>query len=554
MSRRRYGRAVKRFAAGLSASERRIVIAVCVISAASMLSSSTINYIVNPMVADLDASESQQALLRQLPSIGSLLVIFVAGAVGLRVGARRFLMGCAAVMTLGYVITMVAPGITVASLGLLIGSIGRQGLVVIAIGLLSSQLSSADARATGFSSVGAVAPSVYLVAPALAGVLVGSVGWRPVLLIWVLGAVGAAWVAARMLPHDPPRATEASAAEEAGPRELWTPALAGLVLAALIQGFNSVSDAGWGSTQARTWFGLAAAAMVVLAVAMRRMAQPTLDLSMLRSGGMLLLLVVMLLIPFVNLWFYVTVGLQQVYGYSAVETALLMTPAQLAGMAAAAIASRLIKRRGLVFTGAFFLFISSAMLLLCVVQTVSTPVWIPVAIVSVYAGAAVGAGIAVTNAVMNLAPEGKQGDVAAFRGASASLGAALGVVLMTGIVVGTFQTSLTNQLAAAGQDPSQVAEVSASLREGLSTADVSSLYSVPTETVDDVDDEQKQAMVHAYRAQGLAGSAITVVAALLFLLQGRRSRRAVQAGAGADSTAQSTGGTGAKAERNASSN
>lgn len=47
---------------------------------------------------------------------------------------------------------------------------------------------------------------------------------------------------------------------------------------------------------------------------------------------------------------------------------------------------------------------------------VRSPLWLAVAIVCVYAAAAAGGGVAVTNAVMDGAPPGKDGAASAFRG------------------------------------------------------------------------------------------------------------------------------------------
>lgn len=527
---------MKRLAAGLSGAERRLVLGVCVISAAAMVSSATFNYAVTPMVQDLDATESQQSLLRQLPNIGALLVIFLAGVLGLRVGARRFLIWCGALMAVGYGLTMVAPIMPVASAGLLLGSIGRQGLFVVVISLLSSRLASDESRATGFASFAAVSPAVYFVAPTLAGALVGVVGWRAIVLLWVLSACAALLASARMLPKDEPAAESGPAGAGQGTGELWTPALAGFVLAALVQTFNNVGANGWGSPRAWVWFALAGVSMAVLVLLMRRLAHPTLDLSILKHGGIRLMLLVVVLIPFTNLWYYMTVGLQYVYGYTAFESAVIMMPSQVAGMAGAAMASGIIKRRGLRFAGTVTLLSASAALFLCTTQTVTMPLWIPVLVLCLYSASLTAAGIPLTNSIMNLAPRGKEGSAASFRGASSSLGAALGVVLMSGIVYGTFETSLTNQLTAAGQDASQVGEVSAALRSGSSSEEVSAQYSVPLDTVDDIDAEQKQAMVDGYRAQGLAGGLITLAAAGVFYFN-RRGLRSPDADAQAAAVA-----------------
>ena len=177
--------------AGLNAAEQRIILGVCLISGAAQISLATFNYIIAPMVTDLDATETQQSLLRQLPSVGALMVIFLAGVLGPRVGVRRFLIGCGALMSLGYALVTIAPTIGLASAGLLLGSMGRQGLFVIVVGLLAAKLTNDETRASGFASYAAVTPLVFLVFPTIAGALVEGVSWRAVSLLWVLSGIGA---------------------------------------------------------------------------------------------------------------------------------------------------------------------------------------------------------------------------------------------------------------------------------------------------------------------------------------------------------------------------
>lgn len=63
-------------------------------------------------------------------------MIFLAGVLGTRIGPRRFLIGSSLLMGLGYALVLVAPAMPVVSLGLLLGSVGQQGLFVVVIGLL----------------------------------------------------------------------------------------------------------------------------------------------------------------------------------------------------------------------------------------------------------------------------------------------------------------------------------------------------------------------------------------------------------------------------------
>lgn len=484
-----------------------------------MVSNATFNYVITPMTQDLNATESQQSLLRQLPSIGALMVIFLAGVLGSRVGPRRFLTLSAALMGVGYSLVVIAPAMPMVSLGLLLGSIGQQGLFVVVIGLLSAGLTDDDDRARGFATLATVSPLVYLISPILAGAMIGQTGWRVVIALWVLSAVAALLAALRLLPEDPHRA-EAPGGPGSG--ELLTPALAGAALACVVQWVNNISTNGWTGTSTLVWLAAGVTAAATLVVLMRRLTHPSLDISVLRHGGFRLLLVVVLLVPFAGLWYYFTIGLQYVYGYSSLQSAIIMVPAEITAIAGAWLSGRLMTRRGIRFTGTVALLAMSVALFLTTTQTASTPLLPALLIICLYSAAMTGANAPVTNSIMNLAAPGAEGSAAAFRGAAGSLGNAIGVVMMSTIVFSTFQASLTSQIQATGGDTSQVREITESLRDGVSSEQVATQFAVPLADVEDIDAEQKQAMVDAYRAQGAAGGVVLLVATVIFAAHRRK--------------------------------
>ena len=59
------------------------------------------NYILVDMLRDLGSSGSQSDIARQMPTVGALLVIFVAGALGQRLGSGRVLLTCSGLYVLG---------------------------------------------------------------------------------------------------------------------------------------------------------------------------------------------------------------------------------------------------------------------------------------------------------------------------------------------------------------------------------------------------------------------------------------------------------------------
>lgn len=474
------------------------------------------NYILDDMLRSLGSSASQSDIVRQMPTIGAFLVVFVAGALGERLGARRVLLACCALYVIGSGCVSVAQSMPLATTGLLLANIGKSALFVVALAALSSRIRGKGGRASGFAAFSTAVPFSYLFVPLVAGVIVESMGWRWVSVVWIGGGVVAFVMVWLLVAPDEQRAQTTG--------EMVTPALAGLVLALAVESITLLSQQGL-SVQLAVAVGLGAGAVVALVVTLRRTRAPSMNLAPLRDGGLVLLLVVLILTLFANLFFYMTMALQYVYRLSPVEVALAMAPAQLSAVLGAMWSGRLVRRWGITRSGSVLMVVVAAALFVSATLRIASPLWFAIVIVSIYAAAAAGSGVAVTNAVMDRAPEGGDGAASAFRSAAANLGTAIGVAGMTGIVMLGSSMSLNHQSVRAGIEPSTSAEVARSMAAGASSEDASSLYAVPVADVTEIDDFRRQAYLVGFRAHGVVGGAVTVAAAVVFFAIRRRQER-----------------------------
>lgn len=499
-----------------TAQQRRMLLCVCFIVAGIAFVPSTFNFVVNPMLSDFDASETQRSILRQLPSIAALLVIFVSGSLGKRVGVRRAILACGTFYTIGCAIVVIAPGFGIATVGLVTLSAASSALAVIALGLLSAEISNPKLRASAFSTFAIVAPAVFAVIPVLAGALLDRLSWRAVTVIWLIGGVVIVLAARKLLTLDNPAKLERC--------ELWTPILAGLTLASGVQTITAISADGLTSTGTLVRFITFVVFLAAVTAAYRRTDKPSLSLAALRGGGMTILLVVVIVMPFVNLWFYMTLGYQYVFGLSAVETALLMVPPQVAGIVGAIISKRIIQRQGITTAGVLMLLLLAVSLLASTLILISSPIALVVAVMSLYAFAFVGATVPVTNAIMNTAPKGEEAGASAFRGAAGAVGTAIGVIIMAAIVFNTAANSLSQSLEAEGIKSEQSAEIAYAIRDGASTEEASSQFAVPLDQTEDIDEHLDEAMIDGLHAHGYAGAGFITVAAVVFWLGRRRQQ------------------------------
>lgn len=495
---------------GMSSPDRRMVIGVFVVLALSVGGFSGYNFIVDAVAADLGATRNQTVLLRQLPNIGTLLVVFLVGQWGSRLGMRRVIHASAILMVLGYLLLLMAPVVPLATLGMLLASVGKQGIGVITVSLLGARLTRPDDRTTGFAVKGMAEPLGYLVVLVMTAVVMDNAHWRAVVALWGLMALAAALAARRLLPADEQRSATG---------EMWTPALAGLVLACLVQYTRTISHEGLLAPRPLFWLAMTAVAAVILWRLAVRLPQPTLDLSLLQHGGFRLLLIVALLLPGANLFYYFAVGIQRQYGYTATDTALLMALAQLKGMAGSWFARSVVLRLGLRRAGTLMLIGVAGALFLSTGQTLQTPVYYPVFVLCLFAFFFMGAGVVVTNAIMNLAPAGQEGSASSLRSAASQFGGAMGVALSAAVFFGAAQGTMHGLVTQRGGEWAEAEKVVQQLRGvSRSSEQVAEQFALPLDVVTTYNREWLDSQLVGFRAQGLLGGCLGLFAALLYFL------------------------------------
>jgi MFS family permease len=98
------------------------------------------NYILTPMLADLNLTNDQVSTALAIPSIAAILVVFVAGLLGDRLGQRKILRIAVAFFVVGSLAIAVANGEMLLSVGLLLEGIGATVMSITALGLLGSRI------------------------------------------------------------------------------------------------------------------------------------------------------------------------------------------------------------------------------------------------------------------------------------------------------------------------------------------------------------------------------------------------------------------------------
>ncbi len=503
-------------------SSRTLILGICIVAASTFIVLASINYMLPPMLAELDLTTAQGNLVLKVPSLASLLVVFVAGRAGDRLGHRRVIIAGGALFIIGSVLVATAEGLPMVAVGLFLEGVAATAIQIVIAGLLALRFVEPRARAAAFGTFGMAYPAVWLIFPVVAGWMTTFVSWRAIPWMWVVAGVVLLASAMFLLPNAPRRPVG----------EMWTPLLAGLFAVGIIQFISHASDFGLTSVPALVSLVTVTASFVACAVLLRRMRTPSLSLAPLRNGAMRIILVVVILVPTLNTLFYVSIALQYMYGMSAFHTALLLIPAQIASIVGAKVVSeRLTDRYGIERAGVLLLLVLAAVMVIPLTFSSSSPLWLIVVFAAAF-GAVVTAVLVVTlNALMSSAPPEESGNTAAYEGSATEIGIALSVVLMTALVFTVGRGSLETGLLESGLPPESAVVVIGELQEASSSPANSAAYSYPLPDGGDASDINKQAIADGLKANGAAGVVISLIAAALFGMH-RRGRRSLHVASG----------------------
>lgn len=183
----------------------------------------------------------------------------------------------------------------------------------------------------------------------LGGVLTSYLSWRWVLYVNIPIGVAAGVAAAAFLPES--RKHDAEGRLDVGGSILATAGLALLVYA--IVGTDTHP---WGSARTLTLIAISLALLAVFVYSQTQVRAPLMPLSLFRSRSVTTANIVMLLlgVVFFSMWYFLSLYLQDVHGYSPVKAGLLFLPMSAAIIIGAQTAGRVIGRFGpsrLLFVG-----------------------------------------------------------------------------------------------------------------------------------------------------------------------------------------------------------
>jgi EmrB/QacA subfamily drug resistance transporter len=330
--------------------------------------------------------------------------------------------------------------------GVLVGArlaqgIGAALMLPAALSILTTTFREGADRHKALGVWGGVGGLASAVGVFLGGVLTEGPGWRWVMLVNPVACALVLPAVFRLIPGDRRRATRAEF--DAVGAILAT---AGMLL--LVYALVKAPEDGWGATRTLLEFAGAAVLLAVFVVVELRGESPMLPLSVFRIKGLAAADVTQLITfaGFVAMFFFLTLYMQTVLGYSPIRTGLAYLPLCFTVGIAAGIASSLLAKVGtrpLIVVGSLIAAGGLFWLSRIPVDGSFAADLLPgMLVISVGLGAVF---VAVTTAANAGVPADKAGLAAALVNASQQVGAALGLAIFSAIA-----TARTNHLLGSG--------------------------------------------------------------------------------------------------------
>lgn len=436
----------------MTALQRRVTLAVSLIVGLTFLISAGLTFLIEPMSEDLSLDDETVTLVLAVPSIASLLVIFIAGQLGDRLGHRRTLIAASVGFALGGVVLGVAQESFTACIGLALCGGTATAMQIVALGLLQQTVPDGKARIAAFTTFGMVYPLAYLVFPVVTAGALEIVAWRWIPAVWAIAGVVICLLATTLL----------QGGEARKPIGEWlTPLLAGVALAGAVRFLDDLGHSDAFATRSLVGVAAGIVAGIACAVLVRRSARASFTLRPIKGSLIRVLLMGVAFVSMVGSLTYVTLALEYLYDFSALQAALALVPAQAgAVLGAKVIAGRAIRRWGIGRAGRHLMIaLGISMLPLLLVQT-SMPAWYVVACATAFSTVALASVTVLNTDVMGHAPSGGTGPVSSFRGAASSIGSALGVVVLGTSII----SAVTMDAGASEVSAQQLEQLAAGLR------------------------------------------------------------------------------------------
>lgn len=314
------------------------LVAVCTGLFMLLVDITIVNVALPDIQRDLDASLSDLQWVIDAYALSLAALLLTAGSLADLYGRKRVFVVGTGLFTLGSLLCGAAPSLLFLCLSRAAQGIGGAAMFATALALLAATYSGRD-RGVAFGAFGATAGVAVALGPVLGGVLTSGLSWRWIFFVNLPVCLFAIVVTLRQVRES--RDPDAGRPDLVG--FVTFSGSLGLLVFGLIEAGSRANPDGWGSSLVLGSLVAAAALMTTFVLTQLRRPDPMLDLGLLRkptfTGGLIAAFGVSASV--FSLLTYLVIYVQNVLGYSAVDTGVRLLFLSGGAFVAAALAGRL---------------------------------------------------------------------------------------------------------------------------------------------------------------------------------------------------------------------
>jgi EmrB/QacA subfamily drug resistance transporter len=313
------------------------LLATCVAMFMLLLDITIVNVALPQIQKDLDASFSDLQWVIDAYALTLASLLLTAGSLGDRIGRRRVFTIGFAIFTVASLACGLATDPTMLNLFRAVQGIGAAGMLATTLALIAQEFHGPE-RATAFGIWGGTIGGAVAIGPLVGGVLTDGLGWEWIFFVNV--PIGIAAIALTLNKLAESRAPDAEPVDWPGAATFS----ASLFL--LVFGLVRGNPEGWSSFQIEaSLIGAAALMLAFLAIQMRS-SHPMLELSLFRKPAFVGVSLVSFALHsgMFAMFLYITIYIQSVLGFDALEAGVRFLPITLLSFFVAPVAGRLLTR------------------------------------------------------------------------------------------------------------------------------------------------------------------------------------------------------------------
>jgi EmrB/QacA subfamily drug resistance transporter len=385
-------------------------------------------------------------------SLGMAVFIMSSATLADLHGRRRLYVAGVAVFTAASVACGLAPSIEVLNAARGIQGAAAATVNVTSLALVSAAFPEPAAKARAIGIWAAIAGCSNAIGPTLGGFLVETVGWRSI--FWVNLPVGIVVVALALRHVEESRDPHPRTLDAVG--QLMFMLAVGTFAFAVIEGPHG----GWARPLILACIGIAIAAGIAFVRYELRAPDPMMDLTLFRDRvyALAIVTVCVALFTFYGMLLLTTQYLQNVRGFTPVQTGLFLLPFSVAMLVGSPVAGSMVGRYGTALPIRFGL----ALMMIAIVVLMAGTAHHPLLVTSGLAAAGFGFALCITpitSLAMTSVEPARAGMASGIMSAQRAIGSTLGFAVMGSILSAWLNATLDGDLAAVVTDPAERAQI-----------------------------------------------------------------------------------------------